>query len=70
MGLLAMGIRAFGFSSGLAVNVGNDDPGPHRMMAWKPGAGIERACGIAGNGCKLEVTRVRLGPVLYLFLGP
>ena len=42
-----MGIRAFGFSSGLAVNVGNDDPGPHRMIAWKPGAGIERACGIA-----------------------
>jgi hypothetical protein len=62
-----MGIRAFGFSSGLAVNVGNDDPGPHRMMAWKPGAGIERACGIAS--C-LEVTWVRLGPVLYLSLGP
>ena len=62
-----MGIRAFGFSSGLAVNVGNDDPGPHRMMAWKPGAGIERACGI--TSC-LEVTWVRLGPVLYLSLGP
>jgi hypothetical protein len=46
MGLFAMGIRAFGFSSGLAVNVGNDEPGPHRMIAWKPGAGIESACGI------------------------
>jgi hypothetical protein len=33
MGLFAMGMRAFGFSSGFAVNVGNDDPGPHRIMA-------------------------------------
>lgn len=41
-----MGIKAFGFSSGFAVNVGNDDPGPHRMIAWKPGAGIASACGI------------------------
>jgi hypothetical protein len=39
-------MRAFGFSSGLAVKVGNEDPGPQRMMAWNPGAGIERAWGI------------------------
>ena len=39
-------MRAFGFSSGLAVKVGNEDPGPQRMIAWKPGAGIERAWGI------------------------
>lgn len=43
IGRFAIGISAFGFSSGLAVNVGKEDPGPHRMMAWKPGAGIERA---------------------------
>lgn len=43
MGLFAMGIRALGFSSGLAVKVGNEDPGPHKMMAWNPGAGIESA---------------------------
>jgi len=30
-----MGRRAFGVSSGLAVKVGNDDPGPHRIIAWK-----------------------------------
>lgn len=46
IGRLAIGIKAFGFSSGFAVNVGKDDPGPQRMMAWNPGAGIERACGI------------------------
>jgi hypothetical protein len=43
MGRLAMGKSAFGFSSGLAVKVGKEDPGPHKMIAWKPGAGIERA---------------------------
>lgn len=43
MGRFAIGIRALGFSSGLAVNVGNEDPGPQRIMAWKPGAGKERA---------------------------
>lgn len=47
MGRFAIGMRAFGFSSGLVVNVGNDDPGPHRMMAWRPGAGIESAWGMA-----------------------
>lgn len=34
IGRFAMGKRALGFWSGLFVNVGNDDPGPHRMMAW------------------------------------
>jgi len=38
-----MGMRALGFSSGFAVNVGNEDPGPQRMTAWNPGDGIERA---------------------------
>jgi hypothetical protein len=28
------------------VKVGNEDPGPQRMMAWNPGAGNESACGI------------------------
>lgn len=43
MGRFAMGSRALGFSSGLAVKVGNDDPGPHRMSACRPGDGMERA---------------------------
>jgi len=46
MGRLAIGIRAFGKSSGFEVNVFSDTPGPHRMRAWKPGGGIERACGM------------------------
>jgi hypothetical protein len=46
MGRFAIGISAFGFSSGFAVKVGNEDPGPQRMIAWKPGAGIESAWGI------------------------
>jgi hypothetical protein len=33
IGRFAIGIKAFGFSSGFAVNVGNDEPGPHKMMA-------------------------------------
>lgn len=43
MGLLAMGNNAFGFSSGLAVNVGKDEPGPHNIMACSPGEGIDTA---------------------------
>lgn len=43
MGRFAIGIRAFGFSSGLAVKVGNEDPGPQRIIAWKPGGGIDNA---------------------------
>ena len=33
MGLLAIGIRALGNSSGFEVNVFKDTPGPHRMNA-------------------------------------
>jgi hypothetical protein len=43
MGRLAIGSRAFGFSSGLEVKVGNDEPGPQRMTAWSPGEGIDTA---------------------------
>jgi hypothetical protein len=46
MGLLAMGRSAFGFSSGLAVNVGKLEPGPQRMRACSPGDAIETAWGI------------------------
>ena len=28
------------------MKVVKDTPGPHRMMAWKPGDGIESACGM------------------------
>jgi hypothetical protein len=41
-----MGIRAFGFSSGLAVNVENEEPGPQRMKARSPGLGIAIAWGM------------------------
>jgi hypothetical protein len=43
---LAADMRVFGFSFGLAVGVGNGDPGPPRMAAQKPRATIESACGI------------------------
>ena len=33
MGLFAMGSRAFGISFGVDVNVLNDAPGPHKMIA-------------------------------------
>lgn len=36
IGLLAIGSRAFGFSSGLEVNVGKDEPGPQRIRACSP----------------------------------
>lgn len=48
MGLLAMGRRALGCSSGFAVYVGNDDPGPQRIRACSPGEAEETACGILG----------------------
>jgi hypothetical protein len=50
IGRFAIGMSAFGLSSGLAVKVGNEDPGPQRMIAWNPGAGIESACGIVRPG--------------------
>lgn len=46
MGRLAIGRRALGFSSGLAVNVGKELPGPHKIKACKPGAAIVTAWGI------------------------
>jgi hypothetical protein len=46
MGRFAIGSRALGFSSGFAVKVGNEDPGPQRIRACRPGDGIETACGI------------------------
>lgn len=46
MGLLAMGSKALGFSSGLAVNVGNELPGPQRIKAWRPGVAMVTAWGI------------------------
>lgn len=47
MGRLAIGRRALGFSSGLEVKVGKDDPGPQRMRAWSPVEGIDTAWGMA-----------------------
>lgn len=49
MGLLAMGKRAFGFSSGLDVNVGNEEPGPQSTKACSPGEGIDTAWGISNQ---------------------
>lgn len=46
MGLLAIGRRALGCSSGFAVYVGNDEPGPQRIRACSPGEAEETACGI------------------------
>jgi hypothetical protein len=39
MGRFAMGSSAFGISLGFEVKVLNEAPGPHKMRAWKPGAG-------------------------------
>lgn len=49
MGRFARFRRAFGFSSGFDVKVGNDDPGPHRITACSPGAADETAWGIVKN---------------------
>lgn len=45
MGLFAMGMSALGKSLGCEVNVLSDNPGPQRIMAWKPGEG-RVACGM------------------------
>lgn len=50
MGRLPKGMRAFGFSSGLAVKVGKELPGPHKISAWRPGEAIVTAWGIANPG--------------------
>jgi hypothetical protein len=39
MGRFAIGRSAFGISFGFDVKVLNEAPGPHRIRAWKPGAG-------------------------------
>jgi hypothetical protein len=38
IGLFATGRRALGVSP--TVKVGNDDPGPHSIIAWSPGGAI------------------------------
>jgi hypothetical protein len=43
IGRLAMGSRAFGFSSGFEVNVGNEEPGPQRIRACSPVEAIDKA---------------------------
>lgn len=47
MGRLAIGINALGNSSGFDVNVFNDTPGPHRIIAWNPVGGTGTECGMA-----------------------
>jgi hypothetical protein len=66
MGRFAMGSSALGISFGVDVNVLKDAPGPHRIMAWKPGAG-RTACGIvvlwvcdSGGGGFFEIRVSRL----------
>lgn len=57
MGRFATGNRALGFSSGFAVNVGNDEPGPQRIMACSPGEGAEIAWGMVSEGTQLVGVR-------------
>lgn len=72
MGLLAMGRRALGCSSGFAVYVGNDDPGPQRIRACSPGEAEETACGILGIQELHDVERpqekIELRMFWYVFL--
>jgi hypothetical protein len=49
MGLFAIGSSALGISLGVDVKVLKEAPGPHSIMAWKPGAG-STACGIVVTG--------------------
>ena len=74
MGLLAIGRRAFGFSSGLAVKVGNELPGPHRIKAWRPGVAIVTAWGILktalrGTGCRRRYYFAQSGDTGILMSG-
>lgn len=55
MGRLAMGRRALGLSSGFAVKVGNELPGPHKIKACRPGVAMVTAWGIAKVGGVGEV---------------
>lgn len=59
MGLLAMGRSAFGFSSGFAVKVGNEEPGPQRIKACSPGATAVTAWGMAMRGVGGAASYVR-----------
>ena len=43
MGLLAIGIRAFGNVSGLDVKVVREAPGPQKISAWRPDEELEVA---------------------------
>lgn len=67
MGLLAMGRRALGCSSGFAVYVGNDDPGPQRIRACSPGEAEETACGMLGIQELHDVERPREKIELRMF---
>jgi hypothetical protein len=49
MGLFAIGSSALGMSLGVDVKVLKEAPGPHSIIAWKPGAG-STACGIVVTG--------------------
>lgn len=49
IGRFAIGNKALGFSSGFDVKVGKEDPGPHKMRACRPVAGIDTAWGILKN---------------------
>lgn len=51
MGLFAIGSKAFGFSSGFAVKVGSDDPGPQRITACSPVEAELVEWGIAKEVC-------------------
>lgn len=46
IGLLAIGSKALGFSSGFEVKVGNDEPGPQRIRACSPVEALETECGM------------------------
>lgn len=61
MGRFAIGNNAFGFWSGLAVKVGNEEPGPHKMMACSPGEGIDTACGMTVLCLRRQVRRMLNG---------
>lgn len=47
-----------GFSSGFAVKVGKDDPGPQRMRAWSPVDADDTACGIVKATEREDVYKV------------
>ena len=51
-----MGISALGKSCGLDVKIFKDAPGPHRITAWRPGAGRLVACGIFQHVSYLSYT--------------